>query len=70
MNYVTIEQTNPVTIKCKREIVIFAVLTIALLMVTIGIWVYLEIRQRYQERHEDADRRFSEKTWSRVEAIG
>jgi hypothetical protein len=69
MYYVSIEHTNPVTIKCKSEIVIFAVLTTALLMVTVGSWIVLEIKQRNQEHREDIDHRSSEKTWSRVEAI-
>jgi hypothetical protein len=63
MNYIKVEKTKPITLSCKSEIVIFAILTIALLLVTLGYWGVFEIRQRRRESREDADRRFAEKLW-------
>jgi hypothetical protein len=63
MNYIKVEKTKPITLSCEREMIIFAILTIALLLVTLGYWGVLEIRQRRRESREDADRRFAEKRW-------
>lgn len=63
MNYVSIEGTHHVTIKFKREMIIFAILTVALLCLTLGYWGILEIRQQRRERREDAAHRLYAKTW-------
>jgi len=63
MNYIEVEKTKPLTLSCKSEMVIFAILTIPLLLVTLGYWGVLEIRQRRRESREDADRQFAEKPW-------
>jgi uncharacterized protein (DUF2062 family) len=63
MNYIKVENTKPITLSCDSEMVIFAILTIALLFVTLGYWGVSEIRQRRRESREDADRRFAEKPW-------
>ena len=38
MNYIKVEKTKPITLSCKSEMIIFAILTISLLLVTLGYW--------------------------------
>jgi hypothetical protein len=63
MNYIKVEKTKPMTLSCESEMVMFAILTIALLLVTLGYWGVFEIRQRRRESREDAGGRFAEKRW-------
>ena len=52
MNYVHIAKSRPVLLHFDREFLIFVVLTICLLCITIGVWLWFELRARRLERTE------------------